>query len=56
LAWLKLRVSGERNFENRDTSGCERISWDGDLDIVASEVKRVRTEHGKGAILRGPGH
>jgi trimethylamine-N-oxide reductase (cytochrome c) len=47
--------NGERNPQNRGTSGYERISWDEALDIVASEIKRVRREHGKGAILSGSG-
>ncbi|MGB3714437.1 MAG: molybdopterin-dependent oxidoreductase, partial [Candidatus Promineifilaceae bacterium] len=47
--------NGERNLENRGISGYERISWDEALDIVASEIKRVRTEYGKGTILSGTG-
>ena len=35
--------------------GWQRISWDEALDIVASEIQRVRKEHGKGAILSGTG-
>jgi molybdopterin guanine dinucleotide-containing S/N-oxide reductase-like protein len=46
---------GERNLENRGISGYERISWDEALDIVASEIKRVRSEYGKGTILSGTG-
>ncbi len=47
--------NGERNPQNRGVSGYERISWDEALDIVAAEIKRVRREHGKGAILSGSG-
>jgi len=43
--------NGNRNCANRGKSGYERISWDQALDIVATEIKRVRREHGKGAIL-----
>lgn len=41
---------GERNPQNRGISGYERISWDEALDIVASEIKRMKKEHGPGAI------
>ena len=47
--------SGERNPQNRGVSGYERISWDEALDIVASEIKRVKRDHGPGAILSGSG-
>jgi len=43
--------NGNRNCANRGKSGYERISWDEALNIVATEIKRVRREHGKGAIL-----
>ena len=33
----------------------ERISWDEALDIVAEEIKRVKKEHGPGAIMNGSG-
>lgn len=46
---------GERNPQNRGVSGYERISWDEALDIVAGEIKRVKKEHGPGAILNGSG-
>jgi len=46
---------GERNCQNRGISGYERISWDEALDIVASEIKRVKSEHGPGAIMNGSG-
>ena len=42
---------GDRNCANRGKSAYEQISWDEALDIVANEIKRVRREHGKGAIL-----
>jgi len=42
---------GKRNPQNRGISGYERISWDEALDIVSSEIKRVRREHGHGAIF-----
>ena len=46
---------GERNPQNRGISGYKRISWDEALDIVAGEIKRVKSEHGPGAILNGSG-
>ena len=48
--------NGDRHPENRGRSGYERISWDEALDIVASEIKRVRDTYGPGAIIfRGGG-
>jgi trimethylamine-N-oxide reductase (cytochrome c) len=46
---------GARNCANRGVSGYERISWDEALDIVAGEIKRVKREHGPGAIMNGSG-
>ena len=46
---------GNRNIQNRGTSGYERISWEEALDIVSGEIKRVKREHGPGAILNGSG-
>ena len=43
--------NGARNPQNRGVSGYERISWDEALDIVASEIRRMKTQHGNGAIL-----
>ncbi len=42
--------NGERNPQNRGISGYERISWDKALDIVSSEIKRQKAEHGPGAM------
>lgn len=42
--------NGERNIENRGTSGYERISWDEALEITANEIKRMKQQYGKGAI------
>ena len=47
--------NGNRNCQNRGISGYERVSWDEALDIVANEIKRVKKEHGPGAILSGSG-
>ncbi len=46
---------GERNLKMRGVSGYERITWDEALDIVADEIKRVKREHGPGAIMNGSG-
>ncbi len=47
--------NGERNPQNRGVSGYERISWDEALDLVADEIKRVKRDHGPGAIMNGSG-
>jgi molybdopterin guanine dinucleotide-containing S/N-oxide reductase-like protein len=46
---------GERNCHNRGISAYERISWDEALDLVAGEIKRVKRDHGPGAIMNGSG-
>jgi trimethylamine-N-oxide reductase (cytochrome c) len=46
---------GVRNCGNRGISGYQRISWDEALDIVASEIQRVKRSHGPGAIMNGSG-
>ncbi|MGR5143750.1 molybdopterin-dependent oxidoreductase [Photobacterium sp. DNB23_23_1] len=47
--------NGERNPENRGTSGYEPISWEEATDIVAKEIARVKTDYGPGAIMNGGG-
>lgn len=47
--------NGERNCENRGVSEYERISWDEALDIVSSEIKRVKRDFGPGAIFYSHG-
>ena len=42
---------GERNIENRGTSGYEPISWDEAFDMVAEEIVRVKREVGPAAML-----
>ncbi len=46
---------GERNIQNRGVSGYERISWDEALDIVSSEIKRMKRDYGTGAIASSNG-
>jgi trimethylamine-N-oxide reductase (cytochrome c) len=46
---------GERNPQNRGTSGYRRISWEEANEIVASEIIRVKTVHGPGAIANSAG-
>lgn len=49
--------NGERNPQNRGKSGYVRISWDEALDLVATEIKRQRREHGPGAMaIQHPSH
>ena len=43
--------NGNRHPETRGKSGYERISWDEALDIVAGEIKRIRTAYGPEAVL-----
>ena len=43
---------GERHCENRGISGYQRISWDEALDIVASEIKRVKRELWPGCYFK----
>ncbi len=47
--------NGERNTRNRGKSGYKRISWDEALDLVVGEIKRVKRDHGPGAIMNGTG-
>lgn len=42
--------NGERNQRNRGSSDYVRISWDEALDIVASEIRRIKTSFGPAAI------
>ncbi len=49
--------NGERNIENRGKSGYVRISWDEALDIVVSELKRIKGKYGAEAIFsQSDGH
>ena len=43
--------NGERNPQNRGTSGYVRISWDEAAQLVADEIKRIRDTYGMEAIL-----
>lgn len=47
--------NGERHPENRGVSDYERISWDEALDIVSSEIIRVRQTFGPGAVFHARG-
>jgi hypothetical protein len=42
--------NGERNTQNRGKSGYVRIPWGEALDLVAGEIKRVKRNHGPGAM------
>ena len=49
--------NGERRPENRGKSGYVRISWDEALDLVASEIERVKRSYGASAItFNHPSH
>lgn len=63
LRRIGFDVNGERNPEERGEPrpggdprypGYERISWDEALDIVGSEMIRVKREYGPGAIIAEP--
>ena len=43
--------NGDRNIQNRGVSKYERISWDEALDIITSEMLRVKEKYGPTAIL-----
>jgi len=47
--------NGERNPHNRGKSGYVRISWEEALDLVAGEIKRMKREHGPGAMATSHG-
>ena len=42
---------GDRHPETRGRSKYKRISWDKALDIISSEMKRIRADHGPEAIM-----
>ncbi len=41
----------QRHPENRGKSGYKRISWDTALDIIAGEMKRIRSTYGPEAVM-----
>ncbi len=43
--------NGDRNPQNRGISKYKRISWDQALDIITSEMKRIKTKYGPTALL-----
>jgi molybdopterin guanine dinucleotide-containing S/N-oxide reductase-like protein len=48
---------GKRNPQNRGTSKYVRISWEEALDIIVSEIKRIKQQYGMEAILsQSDGH
>ena len=42
--------NGERNLQNRGKSGYVRISWSEALDLVAGEIKRLKSTYGPGVM------
>jgi len=51
LKRIDFDPKGNRHPETRGKSGYERISWDEALDIVAAEMKRIRSTYGPEAIM-----
>jgi anaerobic selenocysteine-containing dehydrogenase len=48
---------GDRNVEKRGKSGYVRISWDEVVEIIASELKRIKGKYGPEAVLsQSDGH
>ena len=43
--------NGNRNPQNRGISNYKRISWDQALDIIASEMNRIKEKYGPTALL-----
>ena len=43
--------NGERNPQNRGVSKYKRISWDEALDIITSEMNRIKEKYGPTAML-----
>jgi trimethylamine-N-oxide reductase (cytochrome c) len=43
--------NGNRNPQNRGVSKYKRISWDQALDIIVSEMKRIKAKYGPTALL-----
>lgn len=49
--------NADRNPQNRGESKYVRISWDEALDIIASEIKRIKEKYGMAAVLaQADGH
>ena len=51
LQRIDFDPDGDRHPENRGKSEYRRISWDSALDIVASEMKRIRNDYGPEAVV-----
>jgi len=48
-------LKGNRHPETRGKSGYQRIGWDEALDIIADEMKRIRSTYGPAAIAAHSG-
>ncbi len=53
LKRVDFNPGGNRHPETRGIARYERISWDNALDIVAQEIKRIRTAYGPEAVMAG---
>ena len=55
LKRVDFNPKGDRNVQNRGVSGYEPISWDEALEMVATEMIRLKREVGPAAMLTTPG-
>jgi molybdopterin guanine dinucleotide-containing S/N-oxide reductase-like protein len=51
LKRVDFDIHGDRKAENRGKSGYVPISWEEALDLLSSEIMRINTVNGPGAIL-----
>jgi molybdopterin guanine dinucleotide-containing S/N-oxide reductase-like protein len=54
LIRVDFNPEGERHPENRGKSGYRRATWDEALNLVAGEMKRIRSKYGPSAIMSRP--
>ena len=54
LIRVDFNPDGERHPENRGKSGYRRVSWDEALNVIAKEMKRIRSKYGPSAIMSRP--
>src|ERR1700739_4770061 len=50
-SWLRKRVASDRTARGREDF--VEVDWDTALELIASEIARVRTEHGPAGVFGG---